>query len=156
MRSRIRDVKVVEEDCGPTHKKPLRRSVLRKRLADRMVGMYKENIKPLLIPNDPKKEQVELMSTVSVTTSVSPSNSWQVSGTVAVGLLLNSHLGANGDVNPGETLSYNALVVAKYRDDSGGLQERDRDKNGACWKGYTWLGTVEGYQGFLCEGRGTD
>ena len=58
MRSRIRDVKIVEEDCGPTHKKPAKKKYTKEETADRMVGIYKENIKlPTHPPEDPKKQK---------------------------------------------------------------------------------------------------
>ena len=150
LKSKIRDVQIVSEDCGPTHKKKAKKKYTQEETADRMVDLYKENIKlPTHPVNDPKKEQVKADTVASRANIRALSNSLaNIRNGGYAGPTTEFTPSANGDVNPGRPRGYNALVVAGTEMTLEDYKKEIETRMEACWKGYRRKpGTVEGAKG---------
>ena len=150
LKSKIRDVQIVSEDCVPTHKKKAKKKYTQEETADRMVDLYKENIKlPTHPVNDPKKEQVKADTVASRANIRALSNSLaNIRNGGYAGPTTEFTPSANGDVNPGRPRGYNALVVAGTEMTLEDYKKEIETRMEACWKGYKRKpGTVEGAKG---------
>jgi len=115
LKSRIKDVDYdLQTEANCDKKKKVAPKYTKEETADRMVSIYKENVKlPTHEPNDPKKEQVKANTVASRANIRALSNSLaNIRNTGTAGPTTEFTPSANGDVNPGRPRGYNALVVA--------------------------------------------